>query len=177
MNRHEHVTDLVTDYVLGLLPEQQTDYLRNHIVECSQCRQELSNERKMSADIRSTFASISVPDQRQLDMLMPMAPQIQTGWSQSKQLKNGLVIAIATVIISLTTIGLRAGFSQNSWLYPPPTAYSTATLVTDTPTHTLIATPSSDVLYGLTANTPEPIQARLSPHPVVIPVPAATFLN
>ena len=177
MNKQEHVTGLMTDYVLGLLPDQQTIYFRTHIAECPQCRHELLNERKMCADIRTTFASISIPDQHQLDKLMPMTPQIQAGWRQTKQLKTGLAIAFATVIISLTTIGLRAGFSQNSWLYPSPTAYSTATLVTDTPTHTLIATPSSDVRYGLTANTPEPVQARISGHPAVIPVPAATFLN
>ncbi len=177
MKEQEHVTNLMTDYVLGLLPDRQTKYLRNHIAECPRCRQELLNERKIGANIRTTFASISIPNQHQLDKLMPMAPQIQAGWNQAKQLKTGLAIAFATVIISLTTIGLRAGFSQNSWLYPSPTAYSTATVVTDTPTHSLIVTPSSGLLYGLTSNTPEPVQSRISPYPAVIPVPAATFLN
>ncbi len=177
MNKQGHVKNLMTDYILGLLPDKQAIYLKTHIAECSLCRRELWIERQIGAEIRSTLAAISIPDEHQLDKLMPPAPQLKSGWRQARHLKAGLAIASALVIISLTTIGLQAGFGQNSWLYPSPTAYSTTTLVTDTPTNALIATPSSEVPYGSTAHTPEALQHRVSPHPAVIPVPAATFLN
>ena len=177
MNKQKHVSDLITDYVLGVLPEEKVTYLQTHLTKCSQCRLELWNERKFGTEVRNVFASISIPNEHQLDKLMPPISKIQAGWLQARNLKAGLAVASAIVIITLTTVGLRTGIGQNKWLTSSPTAYSTTTLVTDTPTQSLIATPSSDVPFSLTANTPEPQLPGDSPHPAIIPVPAATFLN
>ncbi len=176
MKNEKHVSDLMTDYLLGLATNDEASYIQAHIVDCYKCRLELWKKRQIGADVWNVHASISVPDEKQLDKLMPTIPRLEAGWQGSRNLKAGLALASFIIIVTFTSIGVRASLAKNSWLTTSQPTYSTA-LVTDTPTQSLIATPSSDLSIGIMEITPEPHKTTNSPHPAMIPVPVATFLN
>lgn len=177
VNNHEHITDQISDYVLGQLSEQQALNVRSHIAHCSVCHRELVIERQIGAEIRNTLAAVSLPNEKQLMALMPKSPPLVIPWHQATYFRTGLAVAFGILIITLTTIGLRTGINNASWLGPSPVVVSTTTLLTNTPSQSLIATPSADIPERVITNTPVAIEDIGSPHPAIIPVPVATFLK
>ena len=140
MNTHDQINELLVDYVLGELPEQQSPAVENHLVECQQCRSELkqleavlqcaASMKELSADTQmcesSEQAVLEVVDNqttRQKHSEMNVSPEsIWRIIMYSRTIK--FAAAAVIVIVVLGGISFWPDSTQNSkWWLGPPTAW------------------------------------------------------
>lgn len=53
-----HVFNLISDYVLGLLPASERLLVEQHAAGCGLCRQQLDSERALSRRLHDTLAAL-----------------------------------------------------------------------------------------------------------------------
>lgn len=64
-------SQIVVDYVLGLLPAAEQRELENHLSTCEPCRNAVGRERAAIAAVRQTIAMATRPDAGRMQQLMP----------------------------------------------------------------------------------------------------------
>jgi anti-sigma factor RsiW len=176
-----HVDNLISDYVLGLLPGDEANWVAAHTSSCAACRRTLVQEQEIGRSVKRTLSQDTMPNPEQLRRLMPAAPS--RARSAVPLLSPGLAAAVIMVLALFSAITLFASQRPGAWSLSAPTAYSTAVMLTDTPTQT--ATREVTVTAeGLEAySSPAPVfQAATAgqavvPAPALVPVPAAPMLQ
>ena len=70
--------DAIVDYMLGALDARQAENLREHLAECSGCREYLASIRKQSESLidlgREVGAGMAARQERVIDALQETAP-------------------------------------------------------------------------------------------------------
>jgi hypothetical protein len=177
MKQSLHLNERITDYVLGLVSEDESREIARHLTHCRECQQALNQERQVGLAVREAIFQIPQPDNQQLGELMPPFPQKQTfplfglNWQPRFALVGFLLILI------LGTLSLQTQLRKETWLGTSPAIYSTAALVTDTPTLTLSATKEGPEPLDTAIPTPAARNPLPLPHPAIVPVPAAPILR
>lgn len=104
MTTQIHITNLIPDYLLGLLPPHENRQVENHIHTCSVCRSALAEERQIGQAVRQTLAIVSRPDPGQLARLRPAPPQ-KSRFRPAAFFPNGQRLAAAALLILMIIAG------------------------------------------------------------------------
>ena len=186
MDTQQHASQLIPDYVLGLLTAEERQRVEQHARQCAACRDAIWRERQIEALVRQSVQSTAAPHPGRLHSLRPAAP------GRAARYRDQLYrqLAPVTVIVVLLMVGLlaqaggldtfRPAFAQTA---SPPTL--TATL-THTPTATLAAAASETTTPAQAARlaprtfdtsalpgpqvSPRPVGATAAPAPVATPI-------
>lgn len=178
-----HVVSLLTDYVLELLPGDESDQVTAHLSRCQECQRAMAAERQVGLAVKTTLRAASSVDQARLRRSMPLPPvtvnpvQALLTWSPG----------LAAIGILLLIIGSTLVFYLNQrpagWSSTPPAAYSTAVMMTNTPTMTatseITPTAGKDKIFSWPEihGEPEDLEQESRQEPVFVPIPAAPLLQ
>ena len=182
MSDTPHVLSLISDYVLELLPSDETALVQAHLSNCPECRRAVATERQVGRTVRATLHAASTIDQVQLRRSMPQLPvaadptRSLLAWSPR----------LATVGIFFLIIGSAFVLYLNQraagWSSTPPAAYSTAVIMTDTPTMTATSEITATIDQVETSSVPaaappgDPEQ-EAKYRPAFVPIPSAPLLH
>lgn len=170
-----HVSPLLVDYVLGLLPETERQRVEQHATTCAACRAALQKERAVVGLVQNTLAAAGQIDNGRLRQLRPAAPT-PTGASRSSYPR--LALAALTAVLLLSILGWGYGRAHPGWQLPLGT-YAAATA---TATHEATATLAEIVTRAeptavttLPANPQNRSTIPASPTPAPQPTPIAAI--
>ncbi len=178
-----HVSNLIPDYVLGLLPGDQADWVTAHTAHCAPCRQALAQEQKISRSVKASLARATSPDRDRLQRLMPAAPGPRVAGIGWRRLSPGLAAASVVLVLLIGAVALFVGQQPGAWGLTAPTAQATAVLLTDTPTQTATREMTATVQGRQALTSPAPAAQAAEagqavvPVPAMVPVPAAPVLH
>ncbi|HSG15964.1 MAG TPA: zf-HC2 domain-containing protein, partial [Anaerolineae bacterium] len=136
ISKTPHVVGLISDYVLELLPGDESERVTAHLSRCPECRRAMATERQVGQSVRSTLQATSDIDQTRLRQAMPRPPvnadpdQRLLAWSP------GLAAVGILLLIMCGTLVLYLNHRPAGWSSTPPAALSTAVITTNTPTQT-----------------------------------------
>ncbi len=99
-----HVTNLIPDYLLGLLSPRETKRVETHVHACPACRRLLAAERQIGQDVRQTLTIVSRPESGQLARLRPSPPR-RTFIRPVAFLQSGQRLVAAAILLALVMIG------------------------------------------------------------------------
>jgi hypothetical protein len=177
-----HVLNLIPDFVLGLLPGDDAQWVAAHVSCCGVCRQALVDEEAIGRAVRSTLERMSPVDSRTFQRLAPDAPALARATLRRPRWSPGLAAAALTILLLVGALTLFAGLQPGSWVLSAPTAGSTLVLMTDTPTQTatreLTATAEGQQAYS--SPVPERkslLTGQVIPAPAMVPVPIAPIMQ
>lgn len=162
-----HVFNLISDYVLGLLPAAERRQVEQHAANCPACRQQLVAEREISRRVRHTLAALPAPSSARLTRRMPAPPSaraplfFQAGWYKA-WVTVGLLLVIFAGALQLRPDNARGG---HIWSEPAPYMLATAT---EQPTATVTVT--ATVTATQVAGAPETLST-----PTAAPTPIAAL--
>ncbi len=144
----EHITHLISDYVLDLLPMREKERVEQHAAACPHCRQLLQAERHLAHLTRETFALATAPSPARIAALMPPVPARPRPWHSTPAWQRSLALAGVCLFLIITSFGLYPGGQNTSWAASPAAAThvaatATATAIPATATHTLTASPTN----------------------------------
>jgi hypothetical protein len=176
----DHPLNLITEYALGMLPEEEQDQFEQHIRHCLTCRQAVGREQQIEKQIRRTVETAFQPARGRLHVLRPEV--------RSRRGKGGASLyhqfAPVAVISLLLTVGLLiqlTGLNPLHPLFTPPMnkAIGSPTM-TATPTQTPTATQASlrhslDMSTGVGSNSamPTPVETIAAIQSFHSPLPEA----
>lgn len=177
MKQSIHVNEKITDYVLGLVSENEKREIGLHLTGCLECQQALSQERQISLAVRDALTQASHPDRQRLQELMPPIPNREATSFFGLNWQPRLAFIGLLLMLILGAISLQTQMQQEKWGGTSPALYSTTAIVTDTPTLTASATrkdpePLDTAIPTRVSNNPLAV-----PHPAIMPVPAAPILR
>lgn len=142
-----HVFNLISDYVLGLLPVAERRLVERHAADCTACRQQLVAERELSQRVRHTLAALPTPSPARLARRQPPPPParvplfFQAGWYKA-WVTVGVLLAIFA-----GTLYLRPNTAANAPVWADPAPYALAT-ATEQPTATTTVTATATQVAG-----------------------------
>lgn len=142
----QHVTSLIPDYILGLLPQSMQQQVESHVANCSHCRAALEDERAIDSLIRQTLQVATQPGVGLLQRSRPVvAPRRQPAQSFiGRQLAPVMVLlAILAGTLVMQTAQITSRFDL-----PAPGFYRA-----NTPTATSTSTPTATIA-GLPIEVP-----------------------
>ncbi len=163
-----HVFNLISDYVLGLLPATERRLVEQHAADCGICRQRLAVERELGQRVRQTLAALPTPSPARLARRQPIPPSagtplfFQAGWYKA-WVTVGLLLAIFAGTLYLRPAN---NASHEVWSGPAPYVLATAT---EQPTATITVTATATQVAGSTETlstptaAPTPIAALAGP--------------
>jgi hypothetical protein len=177
MNQSIHVQEKITGYALGLVSENEYREIALHLSQCPECQQALHQERQIGLDVRETLSQATQPDRQRLRQLMPPIPK--EGSIPLFDLNWGYRFALVGLLLMLIlgALGLQSHLQADKWIGTSPAIYSTAAIVTDTPTLTLSATREGPEPVDTVIPTPVVRNPLSLPHPAIMPVPAAPMIH
>jgi len=176
-----HVRTLIPEYVLGLLPGEQANWVAAHTAHCADCRLALAREQEIGRSVKTTLARVGTADSDRLRRLMPPAPDRNR--LARPRLSPGLAAAGIMLLILFSTISLFAVQRPGAWSLTAPTAHSTTVMLTDTPTQTATREMTATVEGVGAVSSPSPAARSaaagpaIAPAPALVPVPAAPMLQ
>jgi anti-sigma factor RsiW len=147
-----HVTPLLSDYVLGLLSENERRWVESHAGQCTACREALKREQGVELLVRQTLQLATQPAPARLQALRPAAarrPTPQARWGQLAPAMMLLVLLAVSLTLQTNRVTRDLGFGA-------PVFYRDTT-----PTATSTSTPTATIA-GLMAPT-EPVAPAASP--------------
>ena len=178
-----HVVNLLSDYVLELLPGDESARVAAHISGCRDCRRALTSERNVGRLVWNTLNEVSVPGQGKLQQRMPPPPAVHGRAIPLLTFSPRLAAAGIMLILICSTLFLYLNQRPGVWTFASPTAWSTAVILTDTPTQTATREFAATVEQGAApspsnmAPAGENARDALAPEPALVPVPAAPLLH
>jgi anti-sigma factor RsiW len=104
MTSPAHVTNRISDYLLGLLSSSENRQVEAHIHHCAHCRHALTEERQIRLAVRQTLHIVSRPEPGQLDRLRPDPPR-RTFFGLTALWPRGQQIAVAALLLVLIITG------------------------------------------------------------------------
>lgn len=178
-----HVHNLIPDYVLGLLPGDQANWVAAHTSHCGACRRTLAQEQQISRSVKLTLSRATRPDEGRLRRLMPPTPASPPARSTWSLFSPGMAAAGIMLILLFSAIALFASQRPGTWGLSAPTARSTAAMLTETPTQTATRELTATAEGLEAASRPAAavqaasVSQAIVPAPAIIPVPAARILH
>lgn len=174
MNETTHVRNLISDYVLDLLPRNERRQVEVHAAVCAPCRRALHRERALGRGVRDALAAVTRPPAGQpppnLARFMPPLRPRRRFWPAVLDYQRPLATLGVLLLILLGSFSLRPTGSGADWSLPSATALSATATATTAPTLTVTGTAGGDAL------TPDRTPAVLTPFPAATPI-AAIGLN
>ncbi|MFC1782952.1 anti-sigma factor family protein [Planctomycetota bacterium] len=132
MNSHEQIIELLADYVLGELPEQQSEEVKAHLSRCPICRdecqrlaaleqcthqiQQLSVERQTCESARQSLMAAMGRKKTEKPTTSPKAGPVLT-WRSIMKSKISKLTAAAAVLIGVIVIGFWSGNNGGAMAY------------------------------------------------------------
>jgi len=168
-SEQKHINNLITDYVLELLPSAQHESATRHIATCESCRQAVMRERQIGKAVRHTLTQATAVERRSLISTRPTVVRFDGIRSTLNQGKRRIVVACCLLILALTSVGLQLRLQQNSWLATAPAILSPTVIISKTPTATLLATSEGSEISGFTSPTPNSMKTKLLPKAILAP--------
>ena len=138
-----HVFNLISDYVLGLLPASERLLVEQHAAGCGLCRQQLDSERALSRRLHDTLAALPAPHPLRLAQWQPTPPARRRPAVLHHVWHKGWVTIGLLVMIFAGTLYLRPLGDKHNTLWPAPRPYVIAT-ATEQPTITATATKTAN---------------------------------
>ncbi len=135
---HKDILRQIPEYVLGLLPDNQSHVVERHVVHCPACQQAVASERIVGQLVQSTLDAATTPNTARLRTLMPAVPQRRKldlsllGWQ--KQLAPALLV----LILLFGGLAVNSMLPENSVPGFVATAHAATATQTNTPTATLV---------------------------------------
>ena len=178
-----HVRTMLSDYVLELLPGDKSAEVGAHITRCPDCRRALARERNVGRLVQNTLDEMPTPAQDRMQQLMPPPP---AGRGRAKLLlafSPGWAAAGIMLLIICSTFLLYLNQRPGIWTFTSPTAWSTAVIMTDTPTQTatrdFTATVEQSAVHSPSndTQTDQNDNGVAAPKPALVPAPAAPLLH
>ena len=180
----EHVHELITEYVLDLLPPAQRQRVEQHVKLCEQCQRSLKAEQQIRRLLHSTLQKTTAPTPRRLRQLMPTSPhRTKPMWGFSRWHKR-LAPAFMVFLLLLGSLGLQLAFpidAAPAFVNTVLAADVTATITPEAGTAVLIANPlpqsqgtepaASTLLSTGVATLPPATIATNNPRPAPNPTP------
>ena len=148
----DHIYELASDYILGLLPPTTAKLVVDHLAICGSCRDTVINERKVANAVRQTVNSASRPDQMRL---LAIKPEFKRNRPQHISLHQQVVVACVMVILLVGGITLTLNRNHQPSLNSQSTAYVTMTNTVDTPTATATSLSQNPEIGDYTEATDE----------------------
>jgi len=158
----EHITPLITDYVLDLLPGDQRAQVEQHAAACLHCRQLLQAERQLVQLTRDALALTLNPAPARLAALRPPVPARKRSWYTSQPWQKSLAVMAVCLFLLITSFSLFPNGHAANALPTHIAITATATSVPATATHTL-APPTE-------TSAPSVAPAEGSPSPQATPI-------
>ena len=178
-----HVLSLMSDYVLELLPVDETDRVSAHLSHCPECRRALETERQVGHLVKSTLHVTSTVESARLRESKPRSPTAAGPPRSLLALSPGLAALGILLLIIGSTLVLYLNQRSSGRSATPPAAYSTAIILTDTPTMTatseIPATAGPEKMSSLPEDAPgaEDLEQESLLEPAFVPIPAAPLVN
>jgi anti-sigma factor RsiW len=173
-----HISNQVSDYVLGLLPSGERQQVELHAAICAECRQAIQRESQIGATIHSSIVSIPQANRRRLQELMPPVPtrrQIRWRLAWQKQLAP---ISLGLIVL-LGSWGLWQSGRSSAWSRSENNLIVVTATMTDVPTATLAQTEtahSGRSMIRLATLVPVHYDVLATPAPIPTPITAATLM-
>lgn len=129
----QHIQPLISDYVLGLLPDSDRHRLESHVSLCAACRQAVVREQQLELLVRQTVQLATQPLPARLQALRPAAPRSRTQTPAARLARQLapvmlLIVLLAGVALQATRLGNELGFDAGGFYrVSTPTATSTST--------------------------------------------------
>jgi anti-sigma factor RsiW len=171
MNENHFSAQLLQDYALGLLAQEERRQVAQHTAVCTRCQQALARETAVATLVQHTLAHAARPTPMQLEHMMPASPRP----SLTSQLLTWLYgplrqpVALAGLLLILLFSGLSLHQSTTGpvWASPSPTQIVATATATGEPTATQTA-----YLRGTAVPIAyqEQIQPNVSPTPEITPI-------
>lgn len=158
----EHITLLITDYVLDLLPGDERAKVEQHAAACPHCRQLLQAERQLLHLTRDTLALTLNPAPARLAALRPPAPTRSRSWYTRQTWQRSWAVMAVCLFLLITSFSLFPNGHTANALPTHIAMTATATSVPATATHTL-APPTE-------TSAPSAVPAEGSPAPQATPI-------
>lgn len=161
----EHITHLISDYVLDLLPVRERERVEQHAAACPHCRHLLQAERHLAHLTRDTLALATAPSPARLAALMPPIPTRPRPWHTTPTWQRSLALAGVCLFLLITSFGFYPGGQNSGWVGSPVATHvaATATATVVPATYTLTASPTN-------SSAPEFVPTILVPGAAATPV-------
>jgi anti-sigma factor RsiW len=161
MDKQEHISSLLADYVLDLLPVSERRRVERHAATCATCRQALQQERQPAEWVRSTLVAAGNVDHGRLAHLMPAIPRA-TAVRPVLRLQRQLALVGLLLVLAFGLLGLRHRHAPQGWQPPLPSAVAITATITREATSTQTRLVETAVA---TTSAPPTFPAPLSPTP------------
>jgi hypothetical protein len=179
---HEHIFEMIPDYVLDLSTDRQRQHVIQHVTKCRQCKLALEAERQLLSTVRVSISSATEPHPQRLVELMPVPPRVRYFRQLATTWPTQLAVVSLLIILIVGAINLNFSGTGTIWQNGGAGAMSTSVItstaaVTKTPTVTVTTGNIRKADIGYTA-VPHVIQNGSSDvDPFITPAPIAPGLN
>ena len=168
-SEQKHIKNLITDYVLELLPLAEHEAATRHIATCGSCRQAVMRERQIGLAVRQTLDKATDVKLRSLTWTNPTAVRHNRFQRILMRGQSQIVLACCLLILAFASVGIQLRLHQNTWLATAPAILSTTAMITETPTATLLATSEGGDISGFISPTPVPMKTVPLPKAALAP--------
>lgn len=134
----EHITPLITDYVLDLLPGEERAKVEQHAAACPPCRQRLQAERHLVHLTRDTLTLTLNPPASRLATLRPPVPSRSRPWYTTQTWQRSLAVMAVFLFLLITSFSLYPTGRTANALPTHIAITATATTAPATATNTLV---------------------------------------
>ncbi len=169
----QHVNKILTDYVLELLPPAEHKAATLHIARCVSCRRAVVRERQIGLAVKQTLATATAAKFKPHRTGWNRRVSHNGIWNLVNPVRKQIFLASCLLILALATLGIQLRLHENAMLVTTPAILSTASLNTETPTATLLAT--SEGIQNSAISSPTPPSSKIIPLPEIALAPAAAF--
>jgi hypothetical protein len=150
----QHINNLITDYVLEILPRAEYEAAARHIATCESCRKAVMRERQIGMAVKQTLSKAIDIEETTLTRIMPAVSRHNGFQRMLNQGQRQIVLVCCLLILGFATIGIQLRLQQDRWLATAPAILSTTVMITETPTATLLATSEGSKPSGFISPTP-----------------------
>ena len=160
MADHYRQSEILADYVLDVLPEAARAEVESHLAVCARCRETVTRERELVAEVRQTLVESGQTDAGRRKRMMPSPPTVDHAiWRPAVALVLLLVFFLGVVQSELP---VWEPDGQGILSNPTTTALVATATTTPTATHSPRSGPSANI-HGESARPQAP--AMISPAP------------
>ncbi len=142
----EHITHLLSDYVLDLLPAEARGQVERHAAACSRCRQQLQRERQLTHLVRETMLAAGHITPLRLVQLRPPLRQRHQPWFTRQSWQKGVAVMAVCLFLFVASLSLHPTYNahwQNGAVPSVIAATATITPLPATATQTAAPSPTS----------------------------------
>lgn len=154
---HQHFSNQISDYLLGLLPAAEQQALESHLAGCPHCRQAVLNQQQFLQTVRTTLAVATRPGTGQLTRLMPPPPLRRR--PQLNLMRRSMAGVALLVVLILGGLNWQLGYN-NHWRNP------VVTVLAVTATHQ----PTSTATNMASQEERPPLEPTMTPRPAGTPI-------